>query len=164
LLLRDFSAYAARNSPLTIESYDVCGLGGRAELNYNASTCGVTRNCGGTGPDWSSVVNFVYLYHELVHLYMYHIEGRRNSNPLLECMATGLGPYFRRRHNENKLRCELGLPVRPCYDLAACTRFPAPVCGPRTARSSHIARPSSSSSFDAGVVQDAGVPLPGGVP
>jgi hypothetical protein len=72
----------------------------------------------------------VGLFHELVHAYLYYVAGK-GTHAEKECMATGLGPYFASvAFNENRLRCELGLPLRPCYD-ETCDKYSAPsACGP----------------------------------
>ena len=122
------SAITSNRSPfyrslIRIQS-GACGFIGN--IYYNASGCGVPDNCGGTS-NWTSVPNYVYLFHEIVHAYLYYI-ANRGTHRDRECMATGLGSYFTSiPYNENRLRCELGFPIRPCYD-GECTRFPSPTC------------------------------------
>lgn len=126
-------AIAAHRAPwyrslIRIESSSACGLSGTSgNILFNASGCGVTDRCPGSSSDWASVPNYVYLFHEIVHAYLYHVTGQ-GTNPDRECMVTGLGRYFvSMPYNENRLRCELGLPVRPCYD-GECSRYSAPSC------------------------------------
>lgn len=96
-------------------------------IYYNPSSCGVSNTCGTGSGGWTSVPNYVYLFHEVVHAYLYYIAGR-GTHPERECMATGLGSYYTSiSYNENQLRCELGLSVRPCYD-SYCRGFSPPVC------------------------------------
>ncbi|MFT5821029.1 MAG: outer membrane protein OmpA-like peptidoglycan-associated protein [Crocinitomix sp.] len=76
---------------------------------------------------WTAVPTYVYLFHEIVHLWLYESEGL-GTHDERECMATGLGTYFNSLdYNENKLRCELGLPIRPCYGNV-CPQHVAPTC------------------------------------
>ena len=97
------------------------------ELRYNPANCVSTNDCQNGKEDWVSVPNWVYLFHELAHAYLYYIMGKGYDSER-ECMATGLGKYFDEiPYNENKLRCELGLPIRPCYGYE-CNAYEAPVC------------------------------------
>jgi hypothetical protein len=117
-------------SLIRIESSSACGLSGASgNISFNASGCGMTDRCPGSATNWTSAPNYVYLFHEIVHAYLYHVTGQ-GTNPDRECMVTGLGRYFSSMpYNENRLRCELGLPVRPCYD-GECRGFPPPSCSP----------------------------------
>ena len=135
-VLQEISEYAKPfyRSYIRISPLGACGFLPDSGIYYVAGGCNVPNNCSGARSDWNSVANFVYLYHEIVHAYLYHIAGK-GTHPQRECMVTGLGDYFRTiPHNENRLRCELGLPVRPCYD-GQCT-LPAPTCGQTTAPNS----------------------------
>ena len=72
-----------------------------------------------------SAPNYVYLFHEIVHLWLDEFKGY-STHLNRECMATGLGSYFTSlNYNENKLRCELGLHLRPCYG-SECSSFRVP--------------------------------------
>jgi hypothetical protein len=96
-------------------------------IYYNAADCGVANDCPGhPGPDWAAnIPNYVYLYHEIAHAYIHHVLGVRGRN---ECRATGLGIFATYiPYNENRLRCELNLPVRPCYP-PDCRGYAAPTC------------------------------------
>jgi uncharacterized protein DUF4157/lysine-specific metallo-endopeptidase family protein len=80
----------------------------------------------GEAPLWMAVPRYINLFHECVHVYL-NQAGRR-TDPQRECMATGLGNYFTSiPYNENRLRCELGLPVRPCYN-GDCPELGPPTC------------------------------------
>lgn len=115
-------------SPLiTIDSSGACGYLPRGRIFYNATGCNVRNTCRTHGRDWTAVPNYIYLYHEIVHAYLEYIASRE-THPERECMTTGLGRYAAEMpYNENRLRCELGLPVRPCYD-GECREFAAPTC------------------------------------
>lgn len=113
-------------SLIRIKESGVCGFLPTYIL-YNSSGCRVSQSCTGADSEWQSVPNYVYLFHEIVHVYEYLIGGRGTHRDR-ECMVTGLGRYFTSiPYNENKLRCELGLPVRPCYN-GECSSFPSPTC------------------------------------
>jgi len=115
---------------IRIESYKKCGFLGGYVL-YNTSSCAPDNRCRKGDSTWPSVDNYVYLFHEIVHAYLYYIAGK-GSHSENECMATGLGHYFTSiPYNENKLRCYLGLPVRPCYD-SECTSLSPPTCPKKT--------------------------------
>ena len=76
---------------------------------------------------WRNVPSYVYLFHEVVHFWLDEHKGY-GSHPQRECMATGLGSYFTSlNYNENKFRCELGLPIRPCYGTE-CLELSSPNC------------------------------------
>jgi hypothetical protein len=111
---------------IPVEESSACGYLNH-KLSYNATDSCVSGNaCSGDGA-WLNVPHYIYLHHELVHIYLNEILGR-STHEERECMATGLGRYATEmRWNENRLRCELGLPVRPCYD-GQCTHLPAPTC------------------------------------
>ncbi len=114
-------------SYIPIGPLSACGFLPNSGISYNAGGCNVRNSCRGPNTQWNSVPNYVYLYHEVAHAYLYYIADK-GTDPERECMVTGLGDYFTTiPHNENRLRCELGLPVRPCYD-GVCT-LPAPTCG-----------------------------------
>jgi hypothetical protein len=115
-------------SLIKIESSGACGLTGTAGyIQFNASGCSVADKCTGSSTDWTSVPNYIWLFHEIVHAYMFHVTGQ-GTHPNRECMVTGLGRYFSTMpYSENRLRCELGLPVRPCYD-GECSSFAPPSC------------------------------------
>ncbi len=125
------SAIAAHRAPwyrslIRINERGYCGFLPVA-IYYDASGCSVTHSCPGTGSAWQRVPNHVYLFHEIAHVYEYLIGGRGTHRDR-ECMVTGLGSYFTTiPYNENRLRCELGLPVRPCYN-GYCTAHPPPTC------------------------------------
>ena len=77
---------------------------------------------------WETSPRHVFLFHEVVHTHLYYVQGK-GTDPDRECMVTGLGKYFTQMpYNENRLRCELKLPIRPCYGKE-CTSFPPPSCG-----------------------------------
>lgn len=108
-------------------------------ISYNATGCNVRHRCRGAGSAWQGAPNYVYLFHEIAHVYEYLI-GNRGTHRDRECMVTGLGNYFNTiPYNENKLRCELGLPVRPCYN-GFCTAHAAPACSSAGGSSSPGAR------------------------
>jgi hypothetical protein len=116
---------------LRIEPHRFCAFFPRTwpapdSLYFNTSSCSIS-SCPDGSSAWSSVPQYVYLFHEIVHAYLYYIAGK-GTDLDKECMTTGLGSYFTSiAYNENRLRCELGLPVRPCYG-GECRRFPAPTC------------------------------------
>jgi Domain of unknown function (DUF4157)/Domain of unknown function (DUF4347)/Effector protein len=127
-LLQEISDYTRPllTSRIPIEPSSACGFLPPG-IRFAAGGCNLRNDCPGSTSNWHEVPNMVYLYHEIVHAYVYYV-AEKGTNPERECMVTGLGPYFRTMpHSENKLRCELGLPVRPCYG-AEC-RLPAPTCG-----------------------------------
>ena len=105
-----------------------CGMTQTGTVTYNASGCFPNNRCPSRGdPNWNQVPGYVGLLHELVHTYL-HFVMSAGQHADRECMATGLGPYFASMpYSENRLRCELGLPVRPCYD-DHCDQFSAPQC------------------------------------
>jgi hypothetical protein len=82
---------------------------------YN-TRCPISVSCKKGDPNWRDVPNYVYLFHEFVHVYLFTL-GYKDLR-LHECLATGLGFYFEpfgiRLPNENRFRCDLGLPPRPC--------------------------------------------------
>jgi hypothetical protein len=87
-----------------------------------------TDRCPGAPTGWAASPRHVFLFHEVSHAYINYIKGL-GTHADRECMATGLGKYFTDiSYNENKLRCELGEPIRPCYD-GVCTNFSVPKCG-----------------------------------
>jgi hypothetical protein len=107
-----------------------CGLDvvpANPAVDFNPGGC-VTQDCPiRTDRRWLRVPNAVYLHHELVHVYIYNIRGEGTHRDR-ECMATGLGRYATQMpYNENRLRCELGLPVRPCYG-GECAGHDPPTC------------------------------------
>jgi hypothetical protein len=96
-------------------------------IYYNTADCGVVNDCPQhPGPDWAAnIPNYVYLYHEIAHAYIHHVLGVRGRS---ECRATGLGIFATYvPYNENRLRCELNRPVRPCYP-SECDGYAAPTC------------------------------------
>jgi hypothetical protein len=129
-LLMEIAAHRAHwyRSLIRIESSSACGLSGTSgNILFAASGCNIPDRCPGSSSDWASAPNYIYLFHEIVHAYLYHIRGE-GTNPDRECMVTGLGRYFTSMpYSENRLRCELGLPVRPCYD-GECRSFSPPSC------------------------------------
>jgi uncharacterized protein DUF4157/NleD-like pathogen effector protein (putative zinc metallopeptidase) len=133
-------------SRIRIQSASVCGMtGSSGTILYNATSCSVPDACRSGGPAWTRVPNLVYLYHEIVHAYLYHVASK-GSHADRECMVTGLGGYFASMpSSENQLRCELGLPVRPCYD-GQCTAFPAPTCPAATGATTPAALPGQKAA------------------
>lgn len=114
-------------SPLTIEDGSAIAYLplGRERIEYHRSY--EIRDSCSRNTIWRTVPSYVYLFHEIVHYWLDEFKGY-GSHVEKECMATGLGNYFASmNYNENKLRCELGLPIRPCYGIE-CQDFRAPEC------------------------------------
>ncbi len=105
-------------------------------IEYNRAACPVDVKCekdDGTNKQekWKNVPNYVWLFHEIVHAYLHYVMGKAIEDPDFECMTVGLGEYFHKiPYNENRLRCELGYPVRPCYGPTKCLGMEPPACGP----------------------------------
>jgi hypothetical protein len=96
-----------------------------------------------TSEKWPNVPSWIYLFHEFVHAYDYKT-GNSGTASTSECRAVGLGKYCcstKYKYNENKLRCERGELIRPCYNLAAqpcgtakipeTIKYDAPICRDR---------------------------------
>lgn len=129
-----------RGRRIRIEPRAYCGFSGnmRNFIGFNAWGCvnPSTDRCpgdpAGLPPAWMNVPRYINLFHECVHIYL-QLTGR-GSHPQRECMVTGLGNYFSAiPYNENRLRCELGYPVRPCYfdarsGLDYCPGLNPPAC------------------------------------
>jgi len=94
---------------------------------FRQGGCRVSTHCQNSDNSWLNAPSHVYLYHEIVHANDY-IAGR-GYDAEKECRATGLGEYaLGVPHNENRLRCELSLPVRPCYAGSEVPCGPPPTC------------------------------------
>jgi hypothetical protein len=97
------------------------------KIRYDPGASAPKDHCP-TPTGWEASPIHVFLFHEVSHAYIYYVKNL-GTDPDRECMAAGLGKYFTDiAYNENKLRCELKLPIRPCYD-GMCTKFPPPTCG-----------------------------------
>jgi len=98
------------------------------KIRYDPGASAPKDHCP-TPTGWEASPITVFLFHEVSHAYIYYVKSL-GTHSERECMAVGLGKYFTDiTYNENKLRCELKLPIRPCYD-GVCTKFPPPTCGP----------------------------------
>ena len=103
----------------TVEINRVQGVCGTRMVNdivlvfYNPSRCPIApRDDVWDGP---SVPKAIYLAHELIHA-LHHIEDTHDSSrPVEEWQTVGLGRYATLSTTENRIRCEMGLPLRTFY-------------------------------------------------
>jgi len=110
-----------------IAPHRVCHAGGRRSIGFNLSGCvdTVRDRCSGEAPNppWMSrAPRSLYLFRECALIYL--SQRGLGRYPESECRATGVGHYFNSiAYNENRLRCELGIPVRPCFGSYQGGRF-----------------------------------------
>jgi hypothetical protein len=82
-------------------------------ISYNCQRCPISPS----DSSWenSSVPNAIYLAHELIHAYNRIQSDQLPPEPTREWMTVGLGRHSGLEYTENRIRCEMGLPLRTFY-------------------------------------------------
>jgi hypothetical protein len=84
-----------------------------ALLFYNPARCPISPR--DDVWDGSSVPNAIYLAHELIHALRLIQDSSAATRPLREWRTVGLGRHASLPYSENRIRCEMGLPLRTFY-------------------------------------------------
>ena len=122
-LIRTFESWLVYT--LVIEpSNEGCASTGKQGFNYrigyNTNRCPITPK----DDFWENeqIPNAIYLAHELIHV-KNRSEMGLTPRPATEWKTVGLGNYANWPYTENRIRCEMGLPLRTFYEAEDPDRY-----------------------------------------